>query len=132
MWAQLTCALLGICLMALPSLLGYGRPLATSDWIIGPLAASWALVAAWEITRAVRWVNVVLAAWIVLSPVVLGAEMSGWVLFGHLVVGLSIGSLSALRGHRKHRFAGGWRAIWGRTPPGEQQHLQPSTNEDAG
>jgi hypothetical protein len=110
MWAHLISASVGIWLMASPSLFGYGPPTATSDWIVGPLVASFGLTAAWEVTRAVRWVNVVLAAWLVLSPLVLGT-WAGTLVANHILSGILVGLLAFVRGRRKHPFAGGWRSL---------------------
>jgi hypothetical protein len=106
--APVLSALIGLGLMAAPSLLDYGRPLATSDWIVGPLIASLALTSAWEVTRAVRWCNVPLAAWLALSPFVLGNAATG---AHHLVAGILIGLLSLVPGRRRHSYAGGWRSL---------------------
>src|SRR5688572_752190 len=106
--AQLISALVGMWLMASPSVFGYGRPLATSDWIVGPLIASVGLVAASGVTRAVRWANVVLAAWLVLSPFVLGSVE---VAANHVVSGMLVGVLSLVRGRIEHSYAGGWRSL---------------------
>jgi hypothetical protein len=108
MWAQVLSAFVGFWLMAAPSVLDYGRPMATSDWIFGPLIASFALVAAWEVTRALRWANVVLAAWLVLSPFVLGNLTT---IANHVVSGILVGSLALVPGQRKHSFAGGFRSL---------------------
>ncbi|MFZ5896083.1 MAG: SPW repeat domain-containing protein [Myxococcota bacterium] len=111
MWAQLLSAVIGIWVMASPSVLGYGRPLATSDWIVGPLIASFGLIAAWEITRALRWPNVVLAAWLALSAFVVGGVASGDVLVNHIVSAILVAGFSLVRGRQRHPFAGGWRSL---------------------
>jgi ABC-type molybdate transport system permease subunit len=116
MWRQCVVALLGLWLMLAPAVLGYGTPLSTSDRIAGPLMASAALVAAWEATRAVRWVNVVLAVWVFASPVVLGRAEGA---LHHLLVALAAGILSAARAPSRHSFGGGWASLfsaWRRDP----------------
>jgi hypothetical protein len=116
MWRQLITALLGIWLMLAPAVLAYGAPLSTSDRIVGPLIATFALVAVWEATRALRWANVVLAAWVFLSPVVLGRADGA---LHHFVVALAAGILSVARPRSRHSFAGGWRSLLG---AGERVH----------
>jgi hypothetical protein len=113
----LVSAAVGIWLMAAPSVLGYDPPAATSDRIVGPLVASFALIAAWEATRALRWVNVALAAWLLLSPFLLRQTE---VAPSHILSGLVIGALSLVRERRKHSFAGGWASLGkrGQTKPG--------------
>jgi hypothetical protein len=51
MWAQCLNAMLGIWLMAAPTILGYGGPARTNHQIVGPLAVSCAVIALWEVTR---------------------------------------------------------------------------------
>jgi hypothetical protein len=111
MWSQLISALVGGWLMASPSIMGFGRPLATSDWIVGPLIASFGLIAASEVTRAARWGNFVLAAWVVLSPVILGDLGNVAIAATHVVSGLFVGSLSLRRGRSRHSYSGGWRSL---------------------
>lgn len=112
MFARLVSAALGIWLMAAPAVLDYGEPAASADRIVGPLVASFSLIAAWEVTRALRWVNVALAVWLVVAPVLLGYPRDP--LVNGIATGVLIGSLSLVRGRRKHRFAGGWRSLVGR------------------
>ena len=114
MWAHLVSASIGIWLMMSPSFLGYGRPLATSDWIVGPLVTSVGLIAAWEVTRPLRFINVLFAAWVALSPFVLVGERAAAT--NHVLCGVAIGVLSLVRGRNKHAVAGGWRALRQRTP----------------
>jgi hypothetical protein len=116
MWAQLISALIGVWLMASPSVFGYGRPIATSDWIVGPLVTSVGLIAASGVTRPVRWANVALAVWLVLSPFVLG---SADVAANHVVSGILVGLLSLIRGRNTHSYAGGWKSLGkAKTMPG--------------
>jgi hypothetical protein len=108
MWAQLMNALLGIWLMLAPAVLDYGAPMSISDRIVGPLVVSFALIAAWEITRAVRWVNVLLAVWTVASPFALEQHA---VAPSHVIAGVSIAALSLIRGHSKHSYGGSWTSL---------------------
>lgn len=114
MWAQLLSATVGLWLMLSPSAFGYGPPLATSDWIVGPLIASFALTAAWEILHGVRWLNVPLGAWLVASPFLLGNE-SLLAATNHVGAGLLVVGLSFVRRRRAHRYGGGWKTLVTRT-----------------
>src|SRR5687768_7778237 len=101
---------LGVWLTAAPGVLGYADPARTNDHIVGPLAATFACVACWEATRAVRWANVLVGVWLVLAPWVLGYE---WGLTLHsTAVGALLAALASVRGAMKHRFGGGWSALW--------------------
>ena len=65
-------ALAGIWLMMSPAVLGYADPARANDRIIGPIVASLATIAMWEVSRPLRWVNVVLGAWLLVAPWLLG------------------------------------------------------------
>jgi hypothetical protein len=110
MWAQAFNMVIGLWLMAAPAVLGYGRPMSTSDHIVGPLVATFACIALWEATRSARWVNLPLGLWIALAPWPLGAPAAGIV--NGLVCGMAIAAISCRRGAMKHEFGGGWAVLW--------------------
>jgi hypothetical protein len=69
------------------------------------------LVAAFAVTRGVRWVNLPIGAWLVLAPWVLGygtAEAAN-----STAVGLLVAASACLRGKAEESFGGGWRVLWG-------------------
>lgn len=110
MWAHIVNAVLGVWLMAAPAVLGYGTPLATSDRIVGPVIATFAVVAWWEATRAVgRW-NVVLGLWGVVAPWVLGADGT-WAIANAMIVGALIAGLSLVKGKVEKTYGGGWASL---------------------
>lgn len=109
MWAQVVNVGLGIWLMVAPAVLEYVGTARTHDLIIGPLVASFALIACWEATRAVRWVNLPLGLWLLVAPWVLGF---GWVaLFNSGVVGMLVASCASIGGPVRQRFGGGWMSL---------------------
>lgn len=119
MWARIINLVIGVWLMAAPAALGYaGTRAADHDRIVGPILASIACIAIWETTRPLRWVNLVIGGWLVLAPWVLGFPPAAtWnaVLAGAVVAGLSL-----VRGTLRHRFDGGWSALWRSAPrPGD-------------
>jgi hypothetical protein len=101
---------LGIWLTAAPDLLNYGGRAATQDHILGPIIASCAFVAIWEVMREVRWINVALGGWLLLSPWLLGYDQRA-ALVNSLIVGLSILGLSFRRGIVRQHFGGGWASL---------------------
>jgi hypothetical protein len=108
MWTQLASALFGIWLVVAPAALGYGGSLSTSDRIVGPLVATFALIAASEVMRSVRRVNLVLAGWVFVSPVALGrVEGAGH----HFVVAIAVAALSSVRTPARHSCGGGWMSL---------------------
>jgi hypothetical protein len=101
---------LGLWLMAAPAALGYGRPASVSDHIVGPLVATFACIALWEATRAVRWVNLPLGLWAIVAPWALGAPTVAAV--NGAACGIAIAALSCFSGRVEQQFGGGWPAIW--------------------
>lgn len=112
MWARLATAALGLWLMAAPAVLGYSGTAATSDRIVGPLVASVAVVAVWEVARGLRWLGLIAAGWLLLAPWVLGYAAMAAV--HSLLVGVTLGVLTVRDGRRGQRFGGGWRAVFNR------------------
>jgi hypothetical protein len=111
MWAQLINAMLGIWLMAAPTILGYGGPARTNSHIVGPLAVSCAVIALWEVTRPVRWGNLALGLWLLVAPWVFTDTWGA--LFNSSLVGLLLMAFALVRGTvEPQRFGGGWSALW--------------------
>ncbi|MEX2584345.1 MAG: hypothetical protein WD766_13835 [Gemmatimonadota bacterium] len=111
-WARLLNAGLGVWLMAAPAVLGYGAPASTSDRLVGPIAASFAIIAIWEATRAVRRVNSAAGVWLVIAPFLLGFGRTAMI--NSMLVGISMLILSRVRGEVSGSYGGGWRALWRR------------------
>ena len=116
MWARLINFFLGLWLMAAPALLGYmGTPAEVNDRIVGPLVASFAFVAIWEITRGLRWLNLGLGLWLAAAPFLLGAWVQDWsfpATINSVLVGFLTAALSLVPGKLKQSFAGGWRSLF--------------------
>lgn len=110
MWAQGIACAVGLWLMASPQVLGYGGAARINDLVVGPVAAAIACVAIWQVTRPVRWANVVLGAWLVLSPLILGLSPSPAA--NSILTGLALGGFSCVRGRLTHRNGGGWATIF--------------------
>ncbi|MEX2571076.1 MAG: SPW repeat protein, partial [Gemmatimonadota bacterium] len=107
--ARLLNAGLGIWLMAAPAVLGYGAPASTSDRLVGPIAASLAIIAVWEIVRPLRHANTALGAWLIVAPLILGYAITPAI--NSVIVGAAMVALSRVRGEVRGRYGGGWRAI---------------------
>lgn len=112
MWAQAICTLLGIWLMAAPAVLGYDRPAATSDWIVGPLIATFACIAIWEATRSLRWCNLPLGVWLLIAPWLF--EYSTEARVNSMAVGIAVAALACVKGRITEQFGGGWSVLWQR------------------
>ncbi|WP_439621616.1 SPW repeat domain-containing protein [Gemmata sp.] len=109
MYPQLAAFAVGVWLTAAPETLGYGYPARGSDHIVGPLAATVGLAAAFAATRPLRWLNLPFGAWLLLAPWVLGygrTELVNGTICGLLLASLSFASEKAAG------LGGGWRMLW--------------------
>lgn len=103
--------ILGVWLMAAPAVLDYSGLAATIDRIVGPTAAAAAWIAGAEVTRSVRWVNVALGSWTIVSALLLDRSTTEAV--HALVTGaLLIVTSLLMTGFQQDRFAGGWRSLF--------------------
>ncbi len=113
MWSHALTAAVGIWLVAAPAVLGYGAPAQTNHHIVGPLIASFAIIAWWQVTRALRWVNVVLGAWLLMAHWILGYSEFNPVA-NSMTAGAVTAGLSLIKGRVDKRFGGGWRGLFRR------------------
>jgi hypothetical protein len=113
MWAQAISLCLGIWLMVAPSALGYLGAAQTQDHILGPIIASVGCIAMWEIARALRWINVLLGCWLIISPWVFDFEKPA--LINSLGVGALLIGCSLVKGKMKLLVGGGWRILWNKS-----------------
>ena len=106
-WTLAVSALVGVGVMASPALVNSIPPAAHSANIVGALVVTIAVIATAEVVRALRFMNVLLGAWI---------AASGWILTGAttaaqwsgLAAGLFILVLSFPRGRIRERY-GTWQ-----------------------
>ncbi len=107
--------ILGLWLMVAPAILGLAGddPAAINDWIVGPIAATFATIALWEPTRSLRFANLVLGLWLVVAPWLLGYDDTLAIL-NDSVVGLLLFAFATVRGATNGRYGGGWSAVWRR------------------
>ncbi len=112
MAAQLVAFLVGVGVTAAPGVFGYGLPARGVDHVVGPLAATVGMTAAFGATRSLRWLNVPLGAWLVVAPWVLGYGRTEAVV--STVAGLLLAGLAYVGG-RAHSLGGGWQVLWNPT-----------------
>jgi hypothetical protein len=112
MMSQLLIVLLGLWLMASPDVLHYDDPARTLGHIVGPLIVSVALIAVSEVTRPVRWVNVLFGVGLIAASWMPANEPAArW---NGVVIGALVIALSVRRGPIKEQVGGGWRVLWRR------------------
>jgi hypothetical protein len=108
-WNLVASILLGAWLMAAPSVFGSASPAAHNDHLLGALVLVVAVIATAEVTRALRFLNVLLGLSIMVVPWILsGAPLSARL--NDVVMGLLIVALSIPRGAVKDRYAS-WQAF---------------------
>jgi len=108
-WNLAAMAAVGIALMLTRLLFGTEGAAANSDHIVGALAFTFAVLAFAEVTRAIRYANVLLGVWAVLAPFLLG----GYSTVGAIAVvsaGIALILLSFPRGDIHSRY-GDWN-LW--------------------
>lgn len=119
MIARIVAVVAGVWLMFSPAVFGYGSPAAINDRIFGPIGASLAFVAIWEIVRPLRWATIPIGAWLVIAPFVLGYDDGGAIASsigaGAVMIGAAFGG-----GTTEESFGGGWTTLLpGRSVPAE-------------
>ena len=102
-WTLVASAALGIWLMFVPSVFGTYGAAASNDHLIGPLVVTFAVIALGEIGRPVRWLNVLLGAWLMVAPWILGGGVpaSRW---NEVLAGAALLVLSIPRGRIREQY----------------------------
>lgn len=111
MFARIVTALTGIWLMASPDIFSLDKTASDNDQIVGPVIATFSIVALWECTRNVRWFNFPLALWLLMTPWILSYE-NIVAIVNDLCAGLLVMLLTFVPPNRTTHFAGGWPAVW--------------------
>lgn len=111
MVARFVSCIIGVWLMAAPALLDYRGPATVNDRICGPLIVSFAIIAMWEVTRSLRWLNAIFGFWLMLAPLVL--HYITWrSAFNNLLCAFILLVCALVPGKRTHRFGGGWASLF--------------------
>lgn len=102
-------ALVGVWLMASPAILGYEGVAAANDRIVGPIAASVAILAMSDVLRSVRLANVGLGGWMAIAAFLL--PYPDMAILTTLAAGIALVLLALPESTPKERFGGGWTAL---------------------
>jgi hypothetical protein len=108
--ARLVAVAAGVWLMFAPAVLGYTGVAENNDRTFGPIGASIAFVAIWEVVRALRWGTLPVGIWLAVAPLVLRYDDVAAVL-SSVVAGLVMAGSTFFGGHVDASFGGGWRAV---------------------
>jgi hypothetical protein len=99
----------GLWLMVSPRVLGYEEPASSVSWIVGPIAASIAFLAAFPITRGVRWANVATGLLLASAAAVLDFPVAARA--NAFAAAAALVWFAAAAGTAPDRYAGGWRSL---------------------
>jgi SPW repeat-containing protein len=108
-WTLLASAAAGVWLMFSPAVFGTSGRAADSDHLVGALVVTVAFVAMAEVTRALRFVNVLAGIWVAGSPWLVGGA-SGFARWNAVITGLALALLSLPRGKVKEKY-GRWDCL---------------------
>ncbi|MDQ3955291.1 MAG: hypothetical protein M3285_07065 [Actinomycetota bacterium] len=110
MIGQLIASVAGLVVMMAPSLVGYGGLAADIDHIIGPVAIAVGIMAASQILRSMRWLQVGLGGLLLGSMFFVTRPATALV-----AVALATATLiftAVVRGSLDVDFGGGWSSLW--------------------
>lgn len=111
MWAQILNIVIGIWLMEAPHWLNYNGVAADVDHIVGPIVASFAIIALSGCTRAVGKYNIPLGAWLLLAPWILGYDR-GICIANDSITGILIIVFSLFKRTTHQQYGGGWAVLF--------------------
>ena len=114
MWAQIINIIIGLFLMFAPSIWLFDKPTSDHHYIVGPLIITNAIIALWEFNRAIRWLNVLIGAWLLVSPFILGSK--GIVAGIDIASGILLVLFSLFKGAVQKRYGGGWSSLFQKNP----------------
>jgi hypothetical protein len=110
-WYQIISAVLGVWLMFAPAVLGHvDTTLSDFDRTVGPLVASVSFIAAAQIARSLRWLNLLWAAVLLVAPWFLDAPLLSQV--NSSLVALIVLALTPLGSPDQTRYGNGWTTLW--------------------
>ncbi len=96
-WNLVASIAIGIWLMASPSILGISGPVATSNYILGPLVAAFSVIGLAEVFRAVRYLNILFGIGLV-TVAILSSLPGAWAIANNLATGVLVIALAWRKG----------------------------------
>src|SRR5206468_2129820 len=106
-WTLAASAALGIWLMFSRLVFDTAPPMSDSDYLVGALVVTVAVIAMAEVARALRFINIAFGSWLIAAPWILsgaGSIASG----ASVVVGAALITLGLPRGSRSKEHYGSW------------------------
>lgn len=111
MWVRFIGALLGGWIIAAPAALGYSGAAEANDRAIGSIIVASSLIAAWQVMRPLRWVELFAGVWLVAVPWILVRWYEPLSTVNSVGVGLALMVLTLLGGSTSKSFGGGWTSV---------------------
>lgn len=105
-WNLMVSAALGVWLMSAPAVFGVSGGAATTNYIAGAMAVTWAVVAFGEVARPARFLNVPVGLWLIASAW-LTANLPITMVGTNMLSGVLLIALSWRRGAVEQQY-GGW------------------------
>ena len=109
-WTLLASVALGLWVMFSPAMFGNSGPAANADYVAGALVVTIASISTAEVIRAFRFLNLLMATWLMLAPFVLGG-VTGSGRINDIAVAVALVALTLPRGAVRERYAGWDRFI---------------------
>jgi len=106
-WTLLASCAIGAALMLTRLLFGTSGAMANSDHLVGSLVITFAVMAAAEVARPLRFANIAFGVWLVAAPWWLDGVGSALAAWASVAAGLALIALALPRG-RVHDSYGGW------------------------
>ena len=89
-WNLFVIILMGAGVMAAPGLFGFSGALANSNFIVGALVITFAVIAMSEVARSVRFIHILFGLWLIAAPFILGYDNNTSMLVGIIAGALLI------------------------------------------
>jgi len=110
-WPLIVSCAIGVWLMFTRLTFGTSGAMANSDHLVGALIVTFSVIAMAEVARPLRFLNAVLALWLVVAPFFLDGA-SGVAAWASVAAGIALGLLSLPRGAINYRYAGWDRVLF--------------------
>lgn len=114
MWAAIINTLIGLWLTFTPAVFQLAGSRAYTNYIIGPLIITFAVIAMWEINYSIIRINILIAIVLVVMTFVAGEKTA--VLYANIVSAVVIIPVSLMKRKIKGSYGGGWKSLLQKTP----------------
>ncbi len=114
MWAAIINTLIGLWLTFTPAVFQLAGSRAYTNYIIGPLIITFAVIAMWEINYSIIKINIFIALVLIVMTVVTGEQSTA--LYSDIISAVLIIPASLMKRKIKGSYGGGWKSLLQKTP----------------